>query len=267
MRTEEGAVAGDELRGKVVLVTGASRGIGRAVARRFGRARCRVAVTARQAAPVDRVSDEVRAAGGEALAIAADLAAPDAADQLLDAVEAGLGPVEILVNNAGVYHLGPTTSLDDATWHGLLAVNLHAPFSLCRGVLPHMAARGWGRIVNVASTSATKGTAEETAYTVSKHGLLGLTRCLAKEFAGRGITVNALCPWFVRSDMLDWIVAEEARRQAISAEAVLEQFRMLSPQQRILEPEEIADLAWYLCTEGARGVNGQALVIASGFYA
>lgn len=258
---------GDELRGKVVLVTGASRGIGRAIAQRFGAAGCRVAITARQAAALAPVREAVRAAGGEALPVAADLAEPRACARVLQDVERAFGPVEVLVNNAGVYHLGPTTGLDDATWHGLLAVNLHAPFYLCRGVLPEMAERGWGRIVNVASTSATKGTAEETAYTVSKHGLLGLTRCLAKEFAGRGITVNALCPWFVRSDMLDWIAGEEARRQRVSTDEVFRQFADLSPQKRILEPEEIADLAWYLCTEGARGVTGQALVVASGFYA
>jgi len=130
-----------------------------------------------------------------------------------------------------------------------------------------MAARRWGRIVTVASTSATTGTAAETAYTVSKHGLLGLTRCLAKAFAARGITANALCPWFVRSEMLDGIVAEEARRQGVSEVEVVRPLTELSPQKRILEPEEIADLALYLCTEGARGVTGQALVIASAFYA
>lgn len=258
---------GSELAGRVALVTGASGGIGRAIARRLGAAGCRLAITARRVDALEAVREEVRAAGGEALPVTADLAEPGACARVLREVEAGFGPVEILVNNAGVYHLGPTTSLDDVTWHGLLAVNLHAPFYLCRGVLPGMAARRWGRIVNVASTSATKGTAEETAYTVSKHGLLGLTRCLAKEFAAHGITANALCPWFVRSEMLDGIVAEEARRQGVSEVEVVRQLTELSPQKRILEPEEIADLALYLCTEGARGVTGQALVIASAFYA
>jgi 3-hydroxybutyrate dehydrogenase len=253
-----------KLNNRVALVTGGGRGIGRAIALAMAREGARIAVSARTAADLDEVVEEIQRQGGQAMVFAADLAQATVARQLVPAVAQALGPVEILVNNAGVGSSAdpkPVISFDDAFWDFTLALNLTAPYLLSKAALPGMTGRKWGRIINIASINGKVPSIHGAAYTASKHGLLGLTRTLALETATDGITVNAICPGPVRTVMSDKRLEYDARRLGISKD---ERARSLTPLGRFLEPEEIAPLAIYLASEEAAMVTGQAMNIDGG---
>jgi NAD(P)-dependent dehydrogenase (short-subunit alcohol dehydrogenase family) len=253
-----------KLQDRVALVTGAGRGIGRAIAVAFAREGARVAVTARTAAELDEVVATITAAGGRAIAVRADVADRDAVRRLVPDVAGRLGDVEVLVNNAGVGSSSsprPFVDFDDAFWDLSLAVNLTAPYLLCKAVLPAMLARRRGRIINVASINGRIPTLHAAAYIASKHGLLGLTRALALEVSRDGITVNAVCPGPVHTVMNDRRVAYDAQRRGVSFE---EQAGSMTLIGRRLEPEEIAPLAVYLASDDAAAVTGQAFNICGG---
>jgi ketoreductase len=252
------------LQRRVALITGAGRGIGRAIALAFAHEGARVALTARTAAELDEVVGKIRAAGGEAVAFASDLAAPGEPQLVVRETAAALGPVEILVNNAGIGSSSdpkPVVNFDDNFWELTLRLNLTVPYLLCKAVLPGMLARRWGRIVNVASINGKIGSLHGAAYAASKHGLLGLTRTLALEVAKDGITVNAVCPGPVHTVMNDRRLEYDAERRGISV-AELEQ--SLTPIGGRLEPEDVAPLAVYLASDEARMVTGQALNVCGG---
>ncbi len=252
------------LNGRVALITGAGRGIGRAIALAFAREGVRVAVTARTARELEEVCGKVRAGGGEASAIPSDLAADGEPQRVVREAEAALGPVEILVNNAGIGSSAnprPVVNFDDAFWELSLRLNLTVPYLLCKAVLPGMLGRRWGRILNVASINGKFGSVHGAAYAASKHGLLGLTRSLALEVAKDGITVNAVCPGPVRTVMNDRRLEYDAKRRGVSF-AELEQ--SLTPIGGRLEPEDVAPLAVYLASEAARMVTGQAMNVCGG---
>jgi NAD(P)-dependent dehydrogenase (short-subunit alcohol dehydrogenase family) len=252
------------LQDRVALVTGAGRGIGRAIALAFAQEGARVAVTARSAAELEEVAGSIRAHGRPALTITADLADRAVPARIVKEVAAALGPVEILVNNAGVGSSAnpkPVIDFDDAFWDLSLAVNLTAPYLLCKAVLPAMQARHWGRIITIASINSRVGSVHGAAYAASKHGVLGLMRTLAMEVAADGITVNSICPGPVRTRMNDLRVAYDAERMGISFQ---QREQSLTPIGRRLEPEEIAPLAVYLASDDARAVIGQAWNVCGG---
>jgi NAD(P)-dependent dehydrogenase (short-subunit alcohol dehydrogenase family) len=253
-----------KLQGRVALVTGGGRGIGRAIAMVFATEGAKVAVTARTAVELQEVVAAIRAQGGEAVALTTDVADRAAVQSLVGQVQQALGPVDILVNNAGIGSSAdprPVVEYDDAFWDLTLAVNLTAPYLLCKAVLPGMVARTWGRIINVASINSRIPTLHGAAYVASKHGLLGLTRVLALETAKAGITVNAICPGPVHTVMNDKRVAYDAQRRGVS---FAEQERSMTLLGRRIEPEEIAPLAVYLASEDARMMTGQALNLDGG---
>ena len=252
------------LAGRVALITGAGRGIGRAIALAFAQEGARLALTARTVSELDEVVSKIRAAGGEAVAFASDLAAPGEPQFIVRETEAALGPVEILVNNAGIGSSSdpkPVVNFDDTFWERTLRLNLTVPYLLCKAVLPGMLAHRWGRIVNVASINGKIGSLHGAAYAASKHGLLGLTRTLALEVAKDGITVNAVCPGPVHTVMNDRRLEYDAERRGISF-AELEQ--SLTPIGGRLKPEDVAPLAVYLASDEARMVTGQALNVCGG---
>jgi NAD(P)-dependent dehydrogenase (short-subunit alcohol dehydrogenase family) len=249
---------------RVALVTGAGRGIGKAIALAFGRERARVAVTARTAAELEPVAEAIRAAGGQGLAVPADLAQRDGPARVLREVADHFGPIQILVNNAGVGSSSnpkPVVHFDDDFWELSLRLNLTVPYLLCKAVLPDMLARCWGRIINIASINSKIGSFHGAAYAASKHGLLGLTRTLALEVARDGITVNAICPGPVHTLMNDRRLEYDAQRRGIT---VKELQATLTPIGGRLEPEDIAPLAVYLASDDARTVTGQGWNIDGG---
>jgi 3-hydroxybutyrate dehydrogenase len=252
------------LANRVALITGAGRGIGRAIALAYAESGARLALTARTVAELDEVVGKIRSAGGTALAFPADLADRAVPQKLVADVQQALGPVEILVNNAGVGSSAnprPVVEFDDDFWDLSLAVNLTAPYLLCKAVLPEMLARRWGRIITIASINGKIGSLHGAAYAASKHGVLGLTRTLAIEVASQGITVNAICPGPVHTVMNDRRIEYDAQRRGVTFH---DQEASLTPIGRRLEPEEIAPLAVYLATDAAAAVVGQALNIDGG---
>ncbi len=252
------------LKNRVALVTGAGRGIGRAIALALAAEGAKVAVTARSTDELDEVVDHIRAAGGVSHALSADLADRGTAARVVSQVTQVFGPVEILVNNAGVGSSAdprPLVEFDDAFWDLSLALNLTAPYLLCKAVLPVMLAKKYGRIITVASIAGKIGTLHGAAYAASKHGVLGLTRTLALEVAADGITVNAICPGPVHTRMNDRRIEYDAARRGVS---FAEQERIQTPLGRRLEPDEISPLAVYLASDAARAVTGQAFNVCGG---
>ncbi len=253
-----------KLPGRRALVTGGGRGIGRAIALAFAREGAHVAVSARTTAEIEAVAAEVRALGRTAVAIPCDVADRAQVDAMLARAADALGPVEILVNNAGVATSAKLLDTDDALWARHLQVNLTGAFYASRAALPAMLAARWGRIVNIASIAARQGFPYIAAYAASKHGLLGLTRALAAEVVADGITVNAICPGYVATD-LTWASARniEARTGRPFEEAV-RALAAFSPQRRLVEPDEVAALAVLLASDEARGVTAQAWHVDGG---
>jgi NAD(P)-dependent dehydrogenase (short-subunit alcohol dehydrogenase family) len=253
-----------KLADRVALVTGGGRGIGRAIALALAREGAHVAVAARTAAELDAVAAEVRVLGRRAVAVACDVAERSQVDDAVRRVADALGPVAVLVNSAGVAVSAKVVDTDDALWERHLRVNLTGAFFASRAVLPGMLAARWGRIINVASTAARQGYPYVAAYAASKHGLLGLTRALAMEVVGDGVTVNAICPGYVASE-LTW---ESARRiQARTGRSYEEAVRSLaafSPQKRLVEPDEVAALAVLLASDEARSVTAQSWHVDGG---
>lgn len=244
---------------KVALVTGGGRGIGEAIARRLAREGLRVAVTGRSPAELERVARDI-----QGLPFAFDVTDAAAADAALSAIEAAMGPVDVLVNNAGLAESASLERTSDAVWERTMALNVTAPFRLTRALLPGMAARGWGRVVHVASNAGLRGYAYSSAYCASKHALVGLTRALAVEYARSGVTINAVCPGFVDTDMaaraIDRIQAA-SKREASAARAALE---AMSPQRRLMTADEVAHLVWSLIPHEARGIHGQTIALDGG---
>jgi NAD(P)-dependent dehydrogenase (short-subunit alcohol dehydrogenase family) len=252
------------LEGRVALVTGSGRGIGRAIALALARQGARVAVTARTAAELDEVVRTIGAAGGRAIAVAVDLAAAGAAPRVVAEVAAALGPIDVLCNNAGIGSSAdprPVAEFDDAFWEHTLELNLTVPYRLCKAVLPSMRAKRWGRIINVASINSKIPSLHGAAYAASKHGLLGLTKTLALELAREGITANAVCPGPVHTVMNDRRIEYDARRRGVTFAEVE---REMTPIGGRLEPDDVAPLAVYLASDEARMVTGQAYNVDGG---
>jgi NAD(P)-dependent dehydrogenase (short-subunit alcohol dehydrogenase family) len=198
------------------------------------------------------------------VAMLADLAERAAIDALVRRLADEVGPVDVLVNNAGIAESAPFDRTTDDSWDRTMAVNATAPFLLTRALVPAMIARGWGRVVNVASNAGRSGYAYTAAYCASKHALVGLTRALAVELGKTGVTVNAVCPGWVRTDMAAAAVsniADKTKRSPEQAERVL---AAMSPQNRLMEASEVAFLVRSLCADEARGIHGQAIVLDGG---
>lgn len=249
----------ESLHGRVALVTGGGRGIGEAVARRLARDGLRVAVMGRSVDELTRVAAEITG-----FAAPCDVTDPTALDAAVARVESDFGPVDVLVNNAGLAESLPFERTDDAAWERAMALNVTAPFRLCRRLVPAMAKRRWGRVVNVASNAGLRGYAYTAAYCASKHALVGLTRALAVEFARSGVTVNAVCPGFVDTDMAARSVeriAATTKRSADDARAALE---ALSPQRRLMTVDEVAHAVAALLPHEARGIHGQCIALDGG---
>jgi NAD(P)-dependent dehydrogenase (short-subunit alcohol dehydrogenase family) len=253
-----------QLEGKVALVTGAGRGIGRAIALGYAREGAAVAGVSRTPDELNSLVDEVGALGGRAASFPADLTDESAPKRLVSEVIAAFGTLDILVNNAGVgtaQSPRPVADFDDDYWNLTLKLNLTAPYLLCKAVLPLFLGKRKGRIINVSSVAGKIGIVHGVAYTASKHGLLGLTRALATEVASQGITVNAICPGPVRSEMNDRRIRHDAERLGITLEQLESR---ITPIGRRLYPEEIVPMAVLLASDGAAAITGQAFNICGG---
>ena len=232
----------------VCLVTGASQGIGAAVAQRLSREGHRVALTARRREALEQVAAGLE---GDALVVPADLAQPGAADEVFTAVEQHWGPVDLLVANAGASTSSPLARTTDEDWQRMLDLNLTAPFRCVRRAVPGMVAGGYGRIVVVASITSLVGQPYIAAYTASKHGVLGLVRSAAAELAGKGVTVNAVCPGYVDTPMTGASVANIVDKTGRTPEQALAALAGRQPIGRLVTADEVAEAVWACARNGA----------------
>jgi NAD(P)-dependent dehydrogenase (short-subunit alcohol dehydrogenase family) len=252
-----------KLADRAAFITGGGRGIGRAVARAFAREGARVFVVARTTAEVERVAAEV--GEGAASYASCDVADPRSVEAAFAAARAFLGSdPDILVNNAGVAESSKFAETSDEFWRRHLDINLTGTFYCMRAALPSMLKKGWGRVVNVASVAGKTGAPYVAAYTASKHGVVGLTRSVALEVARTGVTVNAVCPGYVDTDMTTRAVENIQAKTGRSAAEALEAIKRMSPQQRLVTPEEVAALALLLASHDGRGITGQAINVDGG---
>jgi 3-hydroxybutyrate dehydrogenase len=251
---------GTSLNGRSALITGAASGIGLAVARELAAEGARVILSDISPAALADVAATIPGA----TILAADLS--QRADVKRLAAEAGA--VDILVNNAGLQHVSPIEEFDEARWDLLLAIMLTAPFLLMRALLPAMYAKKWGRVLNVGSVHSLIASPYKSAYVSAKHGLFGLTKTAALEAADKGVTVNALCPSYVRTPLVEKQIADQARVHGVpEAEVVSRIMLTQNAIKRMIEPSEVGKYAAFLCREEAWSITGTAVTMDAGWLA
>jgi NAD(P)-dependent dehydrogenase (short-subunit alcohol dehydrogenase family) len=248
-----------DLTGKHAFISGGGTGIGFAAAKALAERGAKLTLAARNFARVEEAASTL-----DAHAVSVDVANETSVAAAFDAARARFGPIDILVNNAGVTPSAPLHKMDLSMWNQVLAINLTGTFLCSRAAITDMYDNGWGRIVNVASIAGLQGGAYITAYCASKHGMVGLTRALAKEAAKKNVTVNAVCPGYVDTDIVARAAENISAKTKLSEDEARASLYAGNPQGRLISPEEVASAISWLCSAGAASTNGAALPISGG---
>jgi 3-hydroxybutyrate dehydrogenase len=256
------------LSGKAAIVTGGGSGIGRAIALALARAGAGVCIADLQAARGESVAKEIAGEGGRAHAVAADVADAASVRAMVETTVRHFGRLDILVNNAGLQVVAPIADYPEDTWDLLLRVMLTGTFLCTKYAIPHMTRQRWGRVINIASAHGLIASPFKSAYVSAKHGIVGFTKVAALELGEHGITVNAICPGYVRTPLVEGQIADVARAQGVPAAEVVERV-FLAPAaiKRLIEPDEVAALAVFLAGEAAGMITGVTHTIDGGWTA
>ena len=254
------------LNGHSAVVTGGGRGIGEAVARQLASAGAGVVVAARSTHEIERVAESLRAGGFTAHAIACDVGDPEQVDALRAGAQEALGTIDIVVNNAGIATSATVVNQTLEEWERIQRVNSTGVFLVTRAFMQGMLDAGWGRVVNVASVAGKFGAPYISAYCASKHAVIGFTRAVAVEVATSGVTVNAVCPGYVDTEMTVGSVETIVGKTGLSEEKARRALEKMSPQNRIFTSEEVASQVVHLCQPLSAGVTGQSLVLDGGAF-
>lgn len=248
-----------DLTGKHAFITGGGTGIGLAAARALAARGAKLTLAARNFARVEEAASTL-----EANAVSVDVSNETSVQAAFEAARARFGGIDILVNNAGITPSAPLHNTELKLWNEVIAINLTGAFLCSRAALADMYANKWGRIVNVASIAGLQGGAYISAYCASKHGMIGMTRALAKECAKRGVTVNAICPGYVETDIVANAAANIATKTKLSEDEARASLYAGNPQGRLITPDEVASAISWLCSDGAAATNGAAIPMSGG---
>ncbi len=251
----------DQINGKVALVTGGGRGIGRTIALALAEAAVFVVVTGRDGAKLNETQTAITEHGGRSMSLTCDVADSASVASAFGQIRATVGSVDILVNNAGITHGGKLHQTPDDIWEQIMQTNVNGTFYCCKAALPDMIRKRWGRIVTIASLMGMVGAPFSSAYSTSKHAQLGLTRSLAPEVARYNITVNAICPGWVETDMLDEAIASLVKATGRSVEEARADLLKMSGQARPITPQEVAAEVLRLAGLEDAATTGQAITL------
>ena len=258
------------LRGKAAVVTGSTSGIGLGIARALGGAGANVMLNGfGDAGEIEALRTAIgKEFGVEVAYNGADMSRPDEIHEMIKAARKHFGRVDILVNNAGIQHTAPVEAFPRDRWDAVIAINLSSTFHAIQAALPEMKQRGWGRIVNIASTHGLVASVEKSAYVAAKHGVLGLTKTVALETAGTGVSCNAICPGWVLTPLVQKQIEARAARDGISIEQARRGLLAeKQPSGEFATPEQIGALCVFLCSEAAAQIRGAALPVDGGWLA
>lgn len=252
------------LNDKIALITGGGTGIGKAIAEELAKNGAKVALASRNENHVERAAAQLRASGLAVLALPMNVRRKQEIERAVEQIVSEWGALHILVNNAGISGLSMIDDPEDNKWYDILDTNLNGMYLVTKAVVKHMPDHAGGRIINISSVLGKFGVPGYTAYCTTKHGMIGFTRALALEVVGRGITVNAICPGWVETEMASMGINETAALQGITPEQFKAQAVAAVPIKRFLEADEVANLVCYVASEQARGITGQAINICGG---
>jgi NAD(P)-dependent dehydrogenase (short-subunit alcohol dehydrogenase family) len=252
------------LEGNIAVVTGAGRGIGKAIAKQFAAQGASVVVAARSGDEIEGTVSEIRGAGGNAVSVSVDIADKSSVENLAAVAKQTYGRIDILVCNASTFESVPFLAMSDEVWQRMLQVNLTGTYYCIKAVLPQMVERKYGRVITISSIIGKVGLPFYAAYSASKHGIIGLTKCVAREVAKLGITANVICPGIANTAMKEQFVSQDSKHLKMTEQQYVDFLKHVVPLGRFLEPEEVATLACYFASKEAAGMTGQAVNICGG---